>query len=68
MARNALNHLIRDDLAFHVHNIEENSFPLQVALLSPNAIFWKEVINDEMKSLTSNKIWKLVNLPSVVKP
>ena len=33
------------------------------ALTSPDAIFWKETINDEIKSLISNRTWKLVDLP-----
>ena len=36
---------------------------LKEALTSPDAIFWKEVVNDEMESLISNRTWKLVDLP-----
>jgi hypothetical protein len=36
---------------------------LKEALASPDAIFWKEAVNDEMDSLISNKTWKLVELP-----
>ena len=35
----------------------------KIALTSPDAIFWKETINDEIKSLISNRTWKLVDLP-----
>ena len=48
---------------FYVLNIEENSQNLKKALTSPDAIFWKEVVNDEMNSLISNRTWKLVDLP-----
>ena len=41
---------------------------LKEALTSPDAIFWKEVVNDEMESLISNRTWKLVDLPPVVRP
>ena len=49
---------------YYVFNIEENPQNLKEALTSPNAIFWKEVLNDEMESLISNRTWKLVDLPS----
>ena len=49
---------------YYVFNIEENTQNLKEALTSPNAIFWKESVNDEMESLISNKTWKLVDLPS----
>jgi hypothetical protein len=48
---------------YYVFNLEENSSNLKEALASPDAIFWKEAINDEMDSLISNKTWKLVELP-----
>ena len=47
----------------YVFNIEENPQNLKDALTSPDAIFWKETINDEIKSLISNRTWKLVDLP-----
>ena len=47
-----------------VFNIEENPQNLKETLTSPNAIFWKEAVNDEMESLISNRTWKLVDLPS----
>jgi len=40
---------------------------LKEALLSPDGVFWKEAVNDEMDSLISNKIWKLVDLPASCK-
>ena len=50
-------------LDYYVFNIEENPQNLKGALTSPNAIFWKEAINDEIESLISNRTWKLVDLP-----
>ena len=32
-------------------------------LLSPDCVFWKEAMNDEIDSLISNKTWKLVDIP-----
>ena len=48
---------------YYVFNIEENPQNLKEALTSSDAIFWKETVNDEMKSLISNRTWKLVDLP-----
>jgi hypothetical protein len=50
-------------LDYYVFNLEENPSNLKEALASPDAIFWKEAVNDEMDSLISNKTWKLVELP-----
>ena len=50
------------DLDYYVCNIEENPQNLKKALTSPDAMFWKEAINDEMESLISNRTWKLVDL------
>ena len=36
---------------YYVFNIEENPQNLKEALTSLDTIFWKEAINDEMKSL-----------------
>ena len=51
-------------LDYYVFNIEENPQNLKEDLASPNAIFWKVAVNDEMESLISNGTWKLVDLPS----
>ena len=40
---------------YYVFNIEENHQNLKEALTSPYAIFWKEVVNDEMEFLISNR-------------
>ena len=50
-------------LDYYVFNIEENFQNLKEALTSPDTIFWKETVNDEMKSLIFNRTWKLVDLP-----
>ena len=49
---------------YYVFNVDENPLTLKEALLSHDCVFWKEVVNDEMDSLISNKTWKLVDLPS----
>ena len=51
-------------LNYYVFNIEGNPQNLKEALILPDAIFWKEVVNDEIKSLISNKTWKLVDRSS----
>ena len=43
--------------------MEEIPLPVQEALSSPDAIFWRETVYDEIDSLHSNKTWKLVDLP-----
>ena len=48
---------------YYVFNIEENPQNLKYALTSPDAIFWKKVVNDEMESLISYRTWNLVDLP-----
>ena len=48
---------------YYVFNIEENPQNLKEVLTTPDDIFWKEAVNDEMKSLISNRTWKLVDLP-----
>ena len=42
---------------YYVFNIEENLQNLKEALTSPNSIFQKEAVNDEMESLISNRTW-----------
>ena len=48
---------------YYVFNVDENPFTLKETLLSPDCVFWKEAVNDEIDSLISNKTWKLVDLP-----
>ena len=40
---------------YYVFNVDENPFTLKEALLSPDCVFWKEAMNDEIDSLISNK-------------
>ena len=47
---------------YYVFNIEENPQNLKEVLISLDTIFWKQVVNDEMESLISNRTWKLVDL------
>ena len=49
---------------YYVYNIEENPQNLKAALTVLNPIFWKQAVNDEIKSLISNRTWKLVDLLS----
>ena len=42
---------------YYVFNIEENPQNLKEALTSPDAIFWKDAVYDEMESLISNRTW-----------
>ena len=42
-------------LDYYVFNIEENPQNLKEALTSPDAIFWKEVVNNEIESLIYNR-------------
>ena len=42
-------------LDYYVFNIEENPQNFKEALTFSSAIFWKEVVNDEMESLISNR-------------
>ena len=44
-------------------NIEDDPKTFTEAISSRDSAFWKEAINDEMDSLMSNGIWKLVDLP-----
>ena len=40
---------------YYVFNVDENPLTLKEALLSPDGVFWKEAVNDEMDALISNK-------------
>ena len=40
---------------YYVFNIKENHQNLKEALTSPDAIFWKEAVNDEIESLIFNR-------------
>ena len=51
------------DPDYYVFNVDENPLTLKEDLLSPDCVFWKEAMNDEIDSLISNKTWKLVDIP-----
>lgn len=42
---------------------EVSPLDINEALNSPDAKQWEEAMREEMKSLTKNKTWELVNLP-----
>jgi len=50
-----------------VFNVQGDPTSLEEVLSSPTIDFWREVINDEMDSLLSNRTWKLVDMLLVVK-
>ena len=37
-------------------------------MLSPESLYWKEAINDEVESILQNHTWELVDLPLGLKP
>ena len=49
-------------------NVEDDSKRFSEAMLSRDASFWREVVNDEMDSLLSNNTWVLVDLSQGSKP
>ncbi|RVW47574.1 Retrovirus-related Pol polyprotein from transposon TNT 1-94 [Vitis vinifera] len=51
-----------------VLQIEEDPKTYKEAMASRDVAFWKEAINDEMDSITSNQTWELVDLPPGSKP
>ena len=51
------------DPDYYLYNVEEIPLTVQEALSSPNAIFQREIVNDEIDSLLSNKTQKPVDLP-----
>ena len=51
------------DPDYYVFNVDENPLTLKEDLLSPDCVFWKGAMNDEIDSLISNKTWKLVDIP-----
>ena len=40
---------------YYLYNVEEIPHTVQEVLSSPDAIFWREAVNDEIESLLSNK-------------
>ena len=48
--------------------VEDNPKTYKEVMVSKDAIFWKDVIKEEMDSIMSNHTWELVDLPPVSKP
>jgi hypothetical protein len=46
-----------------VGNLEENPNIFSEAMVTRDAAFWREAVNDEMDSILSNNTWVLVDLP-----
>jgi hypothetical protein len=46
-----------------VGNVEEDPNTFSEAMVSRDAAFWKEAVNDEINSILSNNTWVLVDLP-----
>ncbi|KAK3033854.1 hypothetical protein RJ639_034272 [Escallonia herrerae] len=44
-------------------NVDSDPMTYTEAVISRDAAFWKEAINDEMDSIMSNETWTLVDLP-----
>lgn len=49
-------------------NIDEVPKTFMEAKSSKDTSFWKKIINDEIDSIVSNQIWKLVDLPPRCQP
>ncbi|RVW94194.1 Retrovirus-related Pol polyprotein from transposon TNT 1-94 [Vitis vinifera] len=52
---------------FYTFLIDEDPRSYKEAITSPDAPFWKEAINSEIKSIMYNHTWELVDLPSGAK-
>ena len=48
---------------FYTFLIDEDPRSYKEAITSPDAPFWKEPINNEIKSIMYNHTWELVDLP-----
>ena len=49
-------------------NTEAYTQTFEEAMKDRDATFWKETLNNEIDSLTSNNTWELVDLPPGCKP
>lgn len=52
---------------FVIFSIEDTPSSNQEAVSSLDALYWKEVIDNETKSIISNNTWILTDLPLVIK-
>lgn len=50
-----------------LHNLSV-PFTYILGVNASDAHEWRRAMNDEMKSLNTNKVWKLVNLPDGMSP
>ena len=46
-----------------LYHVDRDHFTYQVAVTSPDAVFWKEAIKSELDSIIQNHTWELVTLP-----
>ena len=53
---------------FLTYLLEDEPQRFKEAMSSPEAPYWKEIINDEVESISQNHTWELVDLPSGSKP
>ncbi|GKE18674.1 hypothetical protein Tco_1426251 [Tanacetum coccineum] len=56
-------HLSTSNVAYCLLTEEGETSTLQEALNNPDASFWKEAMQEEIKALHKNKTWELVPLP-----
>ena len=53
---------------FLTYLLEDEPQSFKEAMLSPEAPYWKEAINDEVESILHNHTWEVVDLPPGSKP
>lgn len=58
-----------EDEIFHALLADINSDPINYkeAIESKDKVFWQEAINDELKSMTKNEVWKIVDRPAMMR-
>ncbi|GJR91241.1 retrovirus-related pol polyprotein from transposon TNT 1-94 [Tanacetum coccineum] len=61
-------YVMESNVAYCILTEEGESSTLQEALNIPDASFWKDVMQEEIKALHKNKTWELVPLPGGRKP
>lgn len=53
---------------FYIYILKHDPSLFGEAMISPNATFWKEELNNEIESILANHTWELVDLPPGTKP
>ena len=48
---------------FYMFLLEDDPITYKEAMLSIDATFWKQAVNDEMGSIMVNRAWVLIDLP-----